>query len=550
MSDTLGPGGPNSEDRAAGPEYLDVSSGAPLSEADDAVSTRSRRRRGLLIAGAMVGVGVAGAGAWATTAFFANGAQPAEALPASTLAYVSVDMSPSGEQILEAYQFAKKFPAFEEEFDLDENADPREQLFTWLQDQGTCEDIDYAKDVEPWLGTSAGLAAIDLGDAGGKDEVTPAAVLAIEDAELAESGLKKLQTCDGSDSDDTGGWAIAGDWAILAEDDKTAEAVVAATEEEALTDSSEHSQWLDEIGDLGVMTMYVSPEAPRKAMDYVEKNEEDPATTELLDEYRDLYENFSGMAATVRFGDEGVELVAAADATLNGVEVSGTEAGQSVTSLPQDTLAAVGVSVGDDYAETLLDQLTVLAEAGGTEDANQIITDFEEQSGLDLPEDLQTLLGESVVLSLSEDLDVDQLANSSDGSDIPVGAKITGDADGIEEVLDKLRNTIGADAETVLDSDASGDVVAVGPNDDYRSELLDEGSLGDSETFADVVGDVDSSAGVIFVDLDGADNWLDQLAEDSGDEEVAKNLKPLSAVGMNTTLDGDVATVTIRVSTE
>ncbi|MGL5827545.1 MAG: hypothetical protein ACRCYU_22475 [Nocardioides sp.] len=526
-----------------GPEYLDAAAGAPLDEIDS--PTSSGKRRGLVVAGSLVAAGVVGAGAWATTAFLSAGAQPAEALPASTLAYVSVDMTPSGQQVIEAYRFAKKFPAVSEEFDLDENGDPRQQLFEWLQDQGTCEDLDYASDVEPWLGTSAAIAAIDLGE----PTVAPVAVLAVEDEKLAETGLKKLAACDDSDGDG-GGWSIAGDWAVLAEDDETAAEVLSATERSPLSASSEHAKWLDEVGDQGVMTMYVSPDALTKAMDYAQEANDDPALTDLFDQYRGIYDDFGGMAATVRFRDEGLELVAASDATLNGVEISGTGAGRSVASLPEDTVAAAGISVGDDYAKTLLDQLTVFAEAGGADDVNQVIADLEEQSGLDLPDDLQTLLGESLVISISDTVDLDQVVNSSDGSDVPVGFKITGDADAIEEVLGKLRSTFGPDAEVLLGSDSANDVVVVGPSEEYRAELLDAGALGESETFADVVGEVSSSSGVLFVDFDGADNWLEQVAKDSGDDDLAKNLEPLRGMGMNARLDGDVATVTVRVVAE
>ncbi len=252
MSDISDPdeGPQEASSTEGGPEYLDASSGAPLPGA-----TPSGKKVGLIAAAALVGVGVIGAGAWAATAFFADGAQPAEALPSTTLAYVSIDLEPSGEQQLEAYRFLKKFPAFDDAVDLDADGDPRKQIFAWIQDQGACEGLDYANDIEPWLGTSAAVAAVDLGDKG----PTPIAVVQVENADDAEAGLKKLQGC--SESDDSGGWTIDGDWAIFAEEEGIAEDVVAATEEGSLVDSADHSKWLDEVGDLGVMTMYVGPDA-------------------------------------------------------------------------------------------------------------------------------------------------------------------------------------------------------------------------------------------------------------------------------------------------
>src|SRR3712207_8718156 len=46
----------------------------------------------------------------------------------------------------------------------------------------------------------------------------------------------------------------------------------------------------------------------------------------------------------------------------------------------------------------------------------------------DLPEDAETLAGESAALVLGSDLDPEALSGSSDGSDVPVAVKIQGDA--------------------------------------------------------------------------------------------------------------------------
>ena len=67
-------------------------------------------------------------GAWAATSFFATGAQPAEALPDSTIAYFSVDLDPSGGQKIEAIKTLRKFPAFTDKIDLETDDDLRERL--------------------------------------------------------------------------------------------------------------------------------------------------------------------------------------------------------------------------------------------------------------------------------------------------------------------------------------------------------------------------------------------------------------------------------------
>ena len=65
-------------------------------------------------AAVVVGVLALGAGAMAAASFFAQGAQPAEALPSTTVAYASVDLDPSGSQKIDAFRTLNKFPAFKD----------------------------------------------------------------------------------------------------------------------------------------------------------------------------------------------------------------------------------------------------------------------------------------------------------------------------------------------------------------------------------------------------------------------------------------------------
>src|SRR4051812_13888404 len=69
-------------------------------------------RRWALIAGGTATVVAFGAvGAWGVTQFLGGGPAPATAVPADALAYVAVDLDPSGGQKLAAYETLKKFPA-------------------------------------------------------------------------------------------------------------------------------------------------------------------------------------------------------------------------------------------------------------------------------------------------------------------------------------------------------------------------------------------------------------------------------------------------------
>ncbi len=219
-----------------------------------------RSRKGLLIGGGVAVLALAGGGVWAWTAFFSQGPQPAEALPDSTLAYVSIDLDPPGQQKVEAIKTLRKFPAFRDEIGLDTDDDVRKEIFGSLQDEGLCEDVDYDDDVEPWLGDRAAFALVDQG----KDRPAPVFVVQIKDQDEAEDGLEKLTACatDAAGSeDDLGGYAFNGDWVVLAETEGIAQDVVDAAGDGSLSDDGDYAKWTEAAGDPGIVTMYAAPEA-------------------------------------------------------------------------------------------------------------------------------------------------------------------------------------------------------------------------------------------------------------------------------------------------
>ena len=66
-------------------------------------------------------------------------------------------------------------------------------------------------------------------------------------------------------------------------------------------------------------------------------------------------------------------------------------------------------------------------------------------------------------------------------------SRSSGDPDGDRGRAGQARGRRPATRPCFLDSDSDGDMVAVGPNADYRESLLEDGGLGDSEVFKDVV---------------------------------------------------------------
>lgn len=552
------------------PEYLDTA--GPTQPPAGGSDTRKR----VIALGAMVGVGaVVAAGAWAATSFFATGAQPAEALPASTIAYLSVDLDPSGAQKVEAIQTLRKFPAFRDEIDLDTDDDLRERMFEEITKSGECEGLEFAEDVEPWLGSRAAVAAVDTG----KDQPSPVVVIQVTDANGAEDGIANLvETCGGAagsdaDTDDSGagGWVVDGDWAVMAESEEIAQQVVDATEKADLASDDAFTRWTGEAGDEGIISMYASAEvtdfadelmsvpgnplAPIDPLvmpdssgdslneDFTDEFEE--PTAEVPEEVQKMLEDFEGAAATVRFDDGALEIEFAAsnyneDLTKHFANQAGVDL---VGGLPANTVAAFGMGLEDGWAQAVIDYFAATMSAG--EDPDEMIAEAEEETGLELPEDLETLFGDGVALSLGDGIDPDAIANGGP-EEVPFGLKIAGDADDIQAVLDKLED-LDPELAPYLEVESGDGFAVISPHEDYKGDLVEKGSLRDSDAYKEVI-ESDEAQSVLFVDFDADDDWLVRLAED--DPKASDNLAPLSAVGMSSWVDGDVAHGLLKLTTD
>jgi hypothetical protein len=576
MSTNLPPTGPPSGPPPAGPppggtsEILEQGGGGPVPPHRRTRGQGGGRRRGLVIGGVIGALAVGGAAvggyAWLTS----TGPQPAEALPAGTLGYVSIDLDPSGSQKIAALKTLEKFPAAERWLD-DEGIGSGDDIRRFIvgkiqEEEGACAELDFEADIEPWLGDRFAVAAVD----GGEGETPlPVGVIQVEDPDSAlDSAEQAIETCGGDP--DAAGLAMSGDWLVVAETDEIAEQVADDAAEASLADDEEFQEWTEAAGDPGILTAYVSAGAGKVLADELgaltgpgiidcsadqlvdacpAPPSDDFGNSALPDGAAQAVEDFGGAAVTVRFDDGSLEVETAGDpaATGLGALASSGAGAEVVSTLPEDTAAAFGLGFEPGWFEDLLDYVATMSGAGADVDA--FLTQAEEELGLSLPEDAETLLGESAAVAVGADFDPEAFFNSLSGpAQLPIGLKIKGDPDAIEEVLDKVRATAPSpdDAE-ILGSESDDGYVAVGPNPDYLSQLLDDGDLGSSATFRDVVREDDPSA-VFFVSFDAGDDWLANLAGD--DSEIRENLDPLAGLGITGWEDDGVAHAVLRVTTD
>jgi Protein of unknown function (DUF3352) len=111
-----------------------------------------------------------------------GGPQPAERMPASAFAYLSVDLSPGLDQTSKLAKLAKKLPQTGSE------KSPKaglEKAFDGLD----LKDLDVKRDLSAWLGNRVGVAAW----AGGHQQVYGLLALESTDDEAATAGLKRIK---------------------------------------------------------------------------------------------------------------------------------------------------------------------------------------------------------------------------------------------------------------------------------------------------------------------------------------------------------------------
>ena len=544
-----------------GPDYLD-NTGTPLPPASN-----DKRKRVIALGGVVAAGLVIGGGAWAATSFFATGSQPAEALPASTLFYASVDLDPAGGQKIEAVRTLRKFPGFTEEIDLKTDDDLRERLFEELTSSGECEGLDYQKDVEPWLGSRAAVAAINAGE----EEPSPVVVVQVTDGGAAEDGMAALiEACgSGEKTSDTGAWAVEGDWLVAAETDAIVEKVTTDAGESSLADDEAFGRWTGEAGEDGIMSVYVAKAAAEyfdelagagmgsglaPGMDGLEGMDElegtdgtEAAPQEVPEQLQQMIDDFDGMAATVRFDDGALEVEYAMSNYLPELsENFANEAGVDlVSSLPDDTVAAFGMGFQEGWVQGIIDYVES-AMPSEEMSAEDLMAQAEAETGLALPEDIETLFGEGVALAVGPGLNPDAIANGGPG-EVPVGLRIAGDAAEIQAVLDKVEALAGPEVAPYLEVTEGDGFAVLGLQEEYRTALESEGSLADSEAYQEVIED-DEAQSLVFVDFDADDNWLVRLVGDV--PEASENLEPLSALGVSAWVDDEVVHGMAKLTTD
>lgn len=525
--------------------------------------------RKFAVIGTVIAVIVAllGGAAFAAYQFLGGGGpRPESVLPASTFAEISLDLDPHAGQKIEAIKTIRKFPLLRKTLGVESQDDLRKAIFKAVLGQGDCGSVDFTRDIKPWLGERAAFAGVNLG----KDDVAPAIALQITDATGAKAGMKKIVDCTGT-SDFF--YALGTDYLIASDTQQHADAILAAGEKNPLDQDTAFQSWSDRVGEKGIVNFYVAKSAGKFLVDRMEsmfggmvpgggsassfsssefstKGTSAPIVAEggnppnPFDFFRQALASFSGMAGTLRFADGGVELVVVSGSDKAGAVTNAPSAGPAVSALPSDTALAFGAGVPPNYAQQLVKY------AGQDPEFQK----FVRASGLHLPADLQTLLGTAVTLSLGGDAPKD--LNATRGpQDLPLGLVLHTDPAKADQVLRTAERHLGFRLSDVpLTTARTDSTFVLSTKADYAKKLTEKGSLGDTSAFRQAVPDADKATVIFFAVIN--DSWrqaIESAASNglspSDQDALKKNLAPLEAIGLSTSVDGKNGVFRLRIAT-
>ncbi|TCC23916.1 DUF3352 domain-containing protein [Kribbella speibonae] len=474
-----------------------------------------KKKRGKLIpiiaALAMVLV-VAGGGIFAYGKLGGGGKQPADVLPGTAVGYVRVDLDPSAGQKVAAIRFMMKFPSVKDNLGLTgEQDDLKQKLFEQIKKSAGDDlaEVDYDKDIKPWLGDRAGFAA--LPPAEGKDEPVPVVAVQIKDEDAATKGMDKLL----ANEDEKPGRAFSNGYMLLAEDQATVDSAIATAKDNPLSKNAKFSADMDKLGEQG----FISGWADAKGLASISGKVDSGQIAGLGD---------ATAAVALRFDASYVELKGIAHGDQS-VKVSAADAGDLVTKLPDSTAGAIAISGG----ESLIDTAWAQVQKAGGDKLQPMIDEIAQETGLKLPDDLKSLAGKNLSVSIDKD--------TADGPKI--AARMETDPAKAEPVVQKLTSLLRqrSSANIPIETAKDDDTLVVSTSKDYADTVLKGGNLGGTENFKQALPDTKGAVMIGYVDFEAAGALSDRFSED-------KDLAALRSAGIVTRSTGDgEAEITMRV---
>jgi hypothetical protein len=500
-----------------------------------------------------------GGGAFAAYQYLnGGGPQPAEALPSNTLGYVRIDLDPSASQKVNAIRLLRRVPEFEEATGISSDTEDLRKLMFDTMVEGTDCGLSYEEDVEPWIGDRAGFGVVPV-----DDQVVSVAAIQVSDQQAAEDAVAAIEKCGlgtsafGSDpiaaqvdvasggagtvlssstpaaaaSEDGDNVAFVGDYMLIAEDAETLPEIVDSAESSPLSDAEQFQSDMDALDGEGFASFWFDVDGLR---------EETASMGDDFEAAQEASEKIHSAFGAIRAGSDHIEFVSQA---TTDVDIS-ADLDNPIGGLPDSTLMALSASGGAKLVDEYWSNLQGMIENfGGPSAYSQMLADVEQESGLRLPDDLRTILGDNVALAMDSTGLAENL-ESDDPSDFYFGARLTTDPAAITDVVDRVNIALTAQGLPELITQDSDDGLVVASNEEYAQMLAEGGDLESADGFDTAVPDASESSVAFFLDLD---RLADAMAADDSASEDLETVEPMRAMGASLTQVDDGQRLTMRL---
>ncbi|ADB31969.1 hypothetical protein Kfla_2904 [Kribbella flavida DSM 17836] len=476
-----------------------------------------RKKRGKLIplvAVLAVLAVIGGGGLFAYARLNGGGGQPAEVLPGTAVAYARVDLNPSAGQRVAALRYLMKFPSAKERIGLTgENDDLRQKLFELIKTEAGDDlaDVDFDKDVKPWLGDRAGLAA--LPPSGDREKPDVVVAVQVKDEDKATKGLDKLF----AKETDKPGRVFTDGYVLLGDNQAIVDAAASTAKDSPLSENAKFDGDMSALGEQGFASFW----ADTAGLSLL-------AQDDLTEQQRKAMPAGS-MAAAVRFDAQYVELKGVVRSDEK-VKTGSTDAGELVSQLPDTTAGAFALSGGAEMVDTMWAQLQ---KSSSELNLDELTKNFTAEYGLKLPDDLKPLLGRNLAVAMDKD----------DESGPKIAARMESDPAKAEQVVDKLMNLVRTRSavRVPVEKAKDEDTLVIATDQAYADQVLKGGNLGQSENFKQAVPDSKGAVMVGFVDFEAAASLSDEISSN-------KDASALRSAGVTARQTGEgQAEFTLRV---
>src|SRR5262245_35257001 len=499
-----------------------------------AAQPRPPRRRSWLVAGvgALALALVAAGGVYAYTLLSGGGAQPEKYVPADAIGFVKVDLDPAAGQKVAALRFFRHFPGGG---DVLKGEDIREIVFRLLQQSDdSLAQLDFDKDIAPWLGDRLGVAFLPPSGAGEAPEVL--GVLQVKDEDKAKGGLAKVFEGNAPAVVFTGGYAL------LAADESAASAAKDEAAKGNLGDKSTFRDDLEPLGD-GVAAFWLDTAAMKDMLA--------PSLGAAVGQLSSVNgggffdASFKGrVAGAVTFDASHADLTVRAIGTspFGGPDAGFKPVGPWLSTVPADTMVAFGISGLDKMIADVFTSFLgiVQSEPSAGRGIESDLARLERETGLRLPDDVETLLGQRTLITVVSDVL---------SSNVPQGVAMRAETNtaAAQKVLAKLQALLTrSDAPVRLTWRAEGSDLVVGFSEGDLSAVQSGPGIGDSAA-DEALPNLDSAQEALWIDLDRIAELISNRSPDAIDPDTVDLLNHIAGIWLTTIITENGATTTLRV---